>query len=96
LAGGALIRQNNLCLVKDAGVLVYLSAQAKTLKERLNGSKNLRPLLAHEPSVTLEEHIERLLSERESQYEEADFKIETDTLTDREVTSMIIEKMELK
>ena len=73
--GGAVLRRENRTLLRERGVVVYLSASIETQWKRTRGKTN-RPLLeTADPRKTLEE----LASIREPLYQEvADISIEAD------------------
>jgi len=96
LGGGALLNINNLRVIKTKGTLLYLSATKQKLEERLKNSAASRPLLRHDKSLTLSEHIGNLMKVRESQYKEANFEIVTDHMTDVEVAMEAINKIKAK
>ncbi len=71
LGGGALTRRDNLDLVQESGVLVYLEVDADTLFERLESGDIERPILENKRGEELREHIKRLLDSRRHYYEAA-------------------------
>jgi shikimate dehydrogenase len=96
LGGGALMNAENVRIIKESGLLVYLSAKEEKLAERLKNSATSRPLLRHDQSLTLIERIGNLMKAREPQYKEAHFEISTDNTTDVGVAKEVIRKLELK
>lgn len=79
--GGAVLREENVRLFKKSGEIVYLRARIDTLLNRLEGDSS-RPLLAGDKK----ERLTKLYEERARIYEcVADFIIDTDGLTPREV-----------
>ena len=92
--GGVVLRAENISLLKDNGIVVYLRAKKQTLVERLQGD-NTRPLLQKEGS--LDDEIERLLQEREELYEDsADVVLDVDGKTPEEITKEILACVEIK
>ena len=59
VGGGAVLDPENVRLLRDAGVLVYLTARPQVILRRVGDTKH-RPLLRDDPKGT----IDRLLAER--------------------------------
>ena len=73
--GGVIMREENRRVLKESGVVVYLTASVNKLVRRTKNSKT-RPLLQQGDP---EQRIEQLMSEREPFYQEvADLVIEVD------------------
>lgn len=73
--GGAVLREENRTMMKNSGVIVWLTAKPETILERVKHSTN-RPVLNGHMNV---EYIEELMEKRHVCYEEAaDFAVETD------------------
>lgn len=73
--GGAVLRAENVRMMKESGRIVFLSATAETIYERVKDSTN-RPLLAGNMNV---EYIAKLIERRQEAYEQAaDVTIATD------------------
>jgi len=82
LGGGTVTRQDNLELIKNNGVLVYLKTNPEHLFHRLR-FKTDRPLLKPLPDQQITEQelwkkVNTLLSEREKYYNQADIVVRTD------------------
>jgi len=76
LGGGALTQAENLKVIRENGTIIRLWAKPEVLSERI-GRKNTRPLLAN---LTDEERLEKIkvmLKEREKNYANADFSVES-------------------
>lgn len=87
VGGGLPLREENRPLLRKVGTVYYLKASVQTLCGRLAGDTE-RPLLRGEG--TLEEKITKILSERESKYEDAaDIPVPTDGLSVAEVAEKI-------
>lgn len=83
--GGAVLREENVRLFKEYGDIVYLRAKLETLLKRLESDAS-RPLL----SGDRKERLTKLYEERARIYERvADFIVDTDGLTPREVLQKI-------
>ncbi len=65
--GGAVLKQENVDILKKSGVIIQLYADAETIFERVRYSKT-RPILNEDMSV---EHISRLMSARDEAYTKA-------------------------
>lgn len=89
--GGAVLREENLALLRARGAVVNLTADLETLFERV-ARRNTRPLLrSDDPRGTLAE----LLRVREPLYRAAaDFEIDTSALTHDEVAAAILSRIE--
>jgi len=85
--GGAIINPINLRTLQEAGWLVCLTAEPETVLARA-GKLHDRPLLC-KPDPMRE--IRRLLKERATYYEQADFTVATDNVTENEVANRIEE-----
>jgi len=88
--GGAVIRQENRCLMHKSGVVVNLTATPETILQRLHSDAE-RPLLRDSKSLA---QIQILLSERESYYAEADIRIDTDGKNVEDVAREILNFLE--
>ncbi|MHB1663843.1 MAG: shikimate kinase [bacterium] len=76
--GGMPCFDDNVKLLKDTGIVVYLKAKPKTLFERIKNEKH-RPVLG-QSDFTIDA-IEKLLKLREYFYNEADFIIYSDGIS---------------
>ncbi|HNQ96093.1 MAG TPA: 3-dehydroquinate synthase [Anaerolineales bacterium] len=74
LGGGALLREENRQLAESKGKVVLLSAELKTLLERLNKDLERRPLLAGD----LKTKLANLLEKRREHYGSFALEIQTD------------------
>ena len=73
--GGAVLREENRRIMKDSGVIIWLTAKPKTILERVKHGTN-RPVLNGHMNV---EYITELMERRRTCYEgAADFKVSTD------------------
>ncbi|SHI37332.1 3-dehydroquinate synthase [Fibrobacter sp. UWP2] len=76
LGGGALNQPENIKAIRSSGVLVRLWAKPEILSERI-GRKNTRPLLANLNDEERLAKIKVMLKEREKNYAQADFSVES-------------------
>ena len=87
--GGAVLRQENMDMLREGGVIINLSATADTILRRTSGTGE-RPLLRVENPL---EKIRELLELRRPFYEKADIMIDAESGTPREIAREILERM---
>lgn len=87
--GGAVLRQENLDVLRKQGIIVCLMAMPETILKRTSHGSH-RPLLQVEDPF---EKIKELLDFRRPFYEKADIMIDTDGKTPRQIAEEIIEKI---
>ena len=86
--GGLVLKEKNVQLLQEKGVIVYLRASIPTLVKRLSGDKD-RPLLQGEEG--LENRLSSLLKTREPIYAQvADCTVATDGKTPEEIAEEIL------
>ena len=91
--GGIVLREENITLLKENGIIIYLRAQKETLVKRLQGDEN-RPLLKTD---NVNEKIDELLQARERIYEGvADVVVDTDEKTPKAIAEEILARIEIK
>ncbi|MCX7763046.1 MAG: shikimate kinase [Candidatus Kryptonium sp.] len=100
LGGGTITFADNLYLVKESGILIYLKARPEVLLQRVK-YKTDRPLLLDPdgdvlPENKLFERILSLLKIREPFYLQADFIISTDDKDVDRTVDEILKKIEGK
>lgn len=83
--GGLPAHNNNIEYLKHKGTVIYLKASTETLIKRLEKNKNKRPLISKLTNDKRLEFIRKILKEREKTYKQADYTIETDNKTVKEV-----------
>ncbi len=89
--GGIVLRKENVDLLKQLGIAVWLGADEATLFERAS-RRNDRPLLQRESPRAV---FSKLFRERESLYAAAaDLRVDTSTKTHDEVAETILNKVE--
>ena len=84
--GGAVERDENISALKENGVVFYLKVSTESILKRLS-SDTTRPLLNN---VDKEKKLKALLAKRASQYEKADFTIDTDNKTVKEIALEVL------
>lgn len=91
--GGAVLREENVALMKACGKIVLLTAEPEAIFDRVKDSKD-RPVLNGNMNV---EYIEELMEKRRPKYEAAaDIVVSTDMKNVREICEEILEKIERK
>ncbi len=87
--GGMALRKDNVKLMKNQGLVVWLTADATTILERVRKDES-RPLLQGKKTV---EDIQLLMDVRREYYEFAcDLEIKTDGKSGREIAEEIIKR----
>ena len=88
VGGGLVLKQENVVLLRKNGKMIFLRASLETLVQRLHSDKT-RPLLQTEKS--LEERLQKLLSERTPVYEGvADYTVTVEGKTPEEIGLEIV------
>ncbi len=90
--GGAVLKQENMDILRKNGVIVCLTASPETIFKRTS-TNNDRPLLQVENPL---ERINELLNFRKPFYQKADVMIDTEGKTPLQIADEIIEKVKVK
>lgn len=90
--GGAVLSSENVANLKNHGLMICLAATADSIVSRI-GTDGARPLL-NVPNK--DEAVAKLLQERASRYQVADYTVDTSILTPGEVAERIIGIMQAK
>ena len=90
--GGAVLKQENMDILRKDGIIICLTATPGTILRR-TGASDDRPLLQVENPL---EKIKELLNFRRPFYEKADIIINTEGRTPLQIAEEIIEKMKIK
>lgn len=90
--GGAVLREENMAMLRKNGIIFCLSASAETIYER-TGRSDRRPLLNVEKPMT---KIKELLDYRRPFYEKAGIMIDTDGKTPLEIAKEIVEAVKCR
>ncbi|MCI8275587.1 MAG: shikimate kinase [Lachnospiraceae bacterium] len=86
--GGAVLKGENVKLLKENGVIVLLTAEPETVLGRVGDGKS-RPALG---GIVTVEHIAELMERRRAAYEAAaDFRVATDGRTPEEIAGEILD-----
>lgn len=91
--GGAVLRKQNMNIMKSSGFVVWLTANPSTILERVGKDEN-RPLLKGNKNIS---SVQKMLEKRIPCYEKAaDILVETDGRTVEDICKEIIEKVKDK
>jgi len=94
VGGGAVLHQQNLDALRAVAILVWLTAPAEVLYQRIStdlATANSRPPLTQQSGV---EEVRRLLAERSPNYQRAaDLQIETVDRDPREIAEEIVRRV---
>ena len=87
--GGVVLKDENIEIMKEAGRTVLLTAEPKTIYDRICENKD-RPLLNNHMTV---EYIEKMIADREKRYQKAaQVSIATDGKSRVEICGEILER----
>jgi len=87
MGGGAFLSEENRQCLSDKAISIYLSADEKTIFERVKNDKS-RPLLN---TGSLEKRIKELLELRAEIYQKADAEVKTDNKDIKQIAKEILE-----
>lgn len=87
--GGAVLKQENMDILRGNGIIVCLTATPETILQRTSNNSD-RPLLQVENPF---KKINDLLQSRKPYYEKADIMIDTEDKTPLQIAEEIIEKV---
>lgn len=91
--GGAPCFYDNMDLMNQKGITVYIHAEPKELASRLQSSKNVRPLIDGKKDDELIAFIAKHLKERECYYNKAQITIDTNHLATIEHVSITVDNI---
>ena len=87
--GGTPCTEENLSLMKETGVILYLKLPVDKLVSRLEKSKTRRPLLMNNGGDDLKVRVNELLSKRTVWYEQADIIADGQDTTVEKLTGQL-------
>ena len=87
--GGTPCFFENISLINNNGLSIYLKAESKLLSQRLFNAKQKRPLIKDKNKDELDIYIEKLLSERENFYQQANLIIEAKSISIDDIVKKI-------
>lgn len=90
LGGGTPCYANNINLIIQNGISIYLKASVQTLNDRLVLERSQRPLISELSDEKLKEFIAKHLFERAPFYEKSQHTIVIDGKTSNEITAEIL------
>lgn len=90
LGGGTPAYYNNMEVINQNSISIYLRANIGTLSERLSKQKARRPLIANIPDDDLPEFIAKHLFERNPYYTKCQFTVATDNKEPNEIVEEVI------
>ena len=93
LGGGTPVYYNNMEVINENSVSVFLRASVSTLTQRLLSEKGKRPLISHISDDDLPEFIAKHLFERNNFYNQAKIIIDTDRKSPSEIAEEIISQL---
>ena len=95
LGGGTPVYYNNMEILNNNSITIYLRANIGTLVQRLSKQKEKRPLIARISEDDLPEFIAKHLFERNIFYNKAQYVVDTDHKTPEEIVAEITAILQL-
>ena len=95
LGGGTPVYYNNMEILNNNSITIYLRANIGTLVQRLSKQKEKRPLIARISDEDLPEFIAKHLFERNIFYNKAQYVVDTDYKTPEEIVEEITTILQL-
>ena len=89
--GGTPCSEENIGIMKETGVILYLKLPVDILVSRLETSKTVRPLLVNNGETDLKERVLELLEKRIGWYEQADIITDGQSTTIEKLTGQLAE-----
>ncbi|MDG2101088.1 MAG: shikimate kinase [Dehalococcoidia bacterium] len=89
--GGLPILKENVDIMIKNGIIIWLDASLETIKKRLIGSSEIRPLLGKNID---NDNIVKLYKDRKKNYNLANIKVTTDNKTTNKVVKEILDKLD--
>jgi shikimate kinase len=89
--GGTPCSEENIGIMKETGVILYLKLPVDILVSRLEKSKTVRPLLVNNGETDLKERVMELLEKRIGWYEQADIITDGQSTTIEKLTGQLAE-----
>ena len=95
VGGGTPVYYNNMEILNNNSITIYLRANIGTLVQRLSKQKEKRPLIARISDEDLPEFIAKHLFERNIFYNKAQYVVDTDRKTPEEIVEEITTILQL-
>ena len=89
--GGTPCFHDNMTIMNQSGLTLYIHAEVEELAARLGASKNVRPIIAGKSREELIPFITEHLAEREQFYNQANVIFKTDSLITSEEVFLTVE-----
>jgi shikimate kinase len=93
--GGLPCFNDNMTIMNNKGITVYLDVPAEALAERLGKNKNARPILKNRFGNELIDFIKEHLDTRKPFYEQAKIRIQTGKMYSKNDVEFLVQKLEL-
>ena len=90
VGGGTPCYANNMALIKNNTISIYLKASIETIYDRIINQKDQRPLVAQIPNDDLKEFIAKHLFERNDYYHQANMGINVNNKAVFEIVGEIL------
>lgn len=87
--GGTACAQEHMDWMKKEGVVIWLDESVDVLVKRLSNEKAHRPLIAHLSENELAAFLEQKLVERHPFYQQADYRLTSDQITESGLKKLI-------
>lgn len=92
--GGTACFHDNIALMNESGLTVYLRVPVAILVERLKHGRSQRPLVSQKPDEELHSFIEEMLRIRDPFYSQAQLIVDSKTLLDFSFVDDIVARVE--
>jgi shikimate kinase len=89
--GGTACFHDNITLMNRSGITVYLKMHPKSLAQRLNRARRLRPVVREINNDGMQKFVEEQLTERETFYKQAQITIKGESIDMEELADKIAE-----
>jgi shikimate kinase len=87
--GGTPCFMDNMAWMKKEGIVIWLDESVEVLVRRLQAEKEHRPLIAKLNNEQLAQFLQDKLLERHAFYQQADYRLSTDKITDTNIKNII-------
>lgn len=91
--GGMPCYEDNIKVIKESGISIYLEVDIDILTHRLENEKDKRPLISNYNSSEIKSYIEIEFNKRKAIYEQADIHINNSSLNIEESVQLIEQKI---
>ncbi len=88
--GGTPCFYNNINLINNNGISIYLKADVKLLTNRLINAKKIRPLIKNKSKQELEIYIENLLKKRNNFYDKANLIMNAKSVNVNDIVTAVL------